>query len=111
VVQKANELTIKTTRIVEYADDTVTEQALSLDGAESKSEFMNSPMLTTARLSDARDCAVIDSTVMLSWTTPATKMTIRDTWRLLDGGRRLSIQRSVSSPRGEQKMVLVVDAR
>lgn len=44
-------LTIKTTRIVEYADDKVTEEKYSLDGTETKSEFMNSPRLTTTRLS------------------------------------------------------------
>ena len=50
VVQTATSLSITTTRIVEYADDQVSAQTLSLDGAESKSEFMNSPMVTTVSI-------------------------------------------------------------
>jgi hypothetical protein len=47
----------------------------------------------------------------MAWTKPASKMTIEDTWTLVDGGRRLSIKRLVSSSRGDQKMTLVFDRR
>jgi mannan endo-1,4-beta-mannosidase len=111
VVQSANQLAIKTTRIVEYADDQVTDQTLSLDGAESKSEFMNSPMATTAHLSETRDAVLIESTVSVAWTKPASTMTIKETWTLLDGGKRLLIKRSFTSARGDQKMTFVFDRR
>ena len=66
VVQHGNDLTIRTTRILEYADDQVTEEKLTLDGAESKSVFMNSPRVTTARLSADGRQLVMDSTVCTS---------------------------------------------
>jgi len=42
IAQRGNSLDIKTTRVVEYADDQVVDEKLTLDGTESKSEFMNS---------------------------------------------------------------------
>jgi hypothetical protein len=111
VVQVGDDLSVKTTRVVEYADDQVSEQKLSLDGTESKSEFMNSPMTTTARLSDLGASATIESTVAITWAAPGAKMSIKDTWTLVDGGAHLQVQRATSSPRGEQKLTMVFDRR
>ena len=112
VIHRGNDLTIRTTRIVEYGDDQVTEDKLTLDGAESKSTFMNSPRVTTAKLSpDARQLD-LDSTVSLVWSTPPSKLIVKDSWRLSDGGAILSIQRFSSSPfMGEQKQTLVFARR
>ena len=111
VVQHGNDLTIRTTRILEYADDQVTEEKLTLDGAESKSQFMNSPRVTTARLSaDGRQLKT-DSTVSLVWGPPGSKMTVTDIWQLGDHGDELSIQRSSASFMGQQNMTLVFARR
>jgi mannan endo-1,4-beta-mannosidase len=107
VAQHGTELSIKTTRIVEFSDDQVTEEKISLDGTESKSEFMNSPRITTVHASAAGDAIVIDSVVTFPWGAPGSKMTSKDTWTLLDGGRTLSIVRHSVSPRGEQSMTMV----
>jgi mannan endo-1,4-beta-mannosidase len=109
VAQHGVDLSIKTTRVVEYADDQVTEEKLVLDGTESKSEFMNSPRVTTARLSGPGDAIVIDSVTTFTWGTPGSKMTSTDTWRLLDGGKTLSIQRHSLSQRGEQNMTMIFE--
>jgi len=111
VVQKEGKLSVKTTRITEMTDDQVTEETLSLDGSESKSQFMNSPRVTRAHLSDARAEIAINSTVSFAWAGNGAKMTVNETWRLLDGGRRLSIKRSSSSPRGNQEMTMIFDKR
>jgi mannan endo-1,4-beta-mannosidase len=111
VRQEGGSLSVKTTRVVEYADESVTEETLSLDGAESKSQFMNSPRVTTARLSDAGDAVLIDSSVAFTRGGVVSKMTTKDTWKLLDGGRRLSIQRHTSSSRGEQDITMIFDRR
>jgi hypothetical protein len=39
------------------------------------------------------------------------KMTIKDTWKLLDGGRRLSVERFTTGFRGDQHTTLVFDRR
>ncbi|HEY4988256.1 MAG TPA: glycosyl hydrolase [Opitutaceae bacterium] len=107
VVQNGDDLDIKTTRVVEFGDDQVSDEKLTLGGPESKSEYMNSPRLTTARRVDDGNGIVTSSVVSFTWGAPGAKMTLSDTWKLVDGGKTLSIQRLVSSPRGEQKMVLV----
>ena len=111
LAQRGSELTVRTTRIVEYEDDHVSEEKLLLDGTEAKSEFMNSPRVSTARLSPSGDSLTIESVVTFKQGSPGAKMTTRETWRLADGGDRLVIQRHVSSPRGEQDLTLVFDRR
>jgi mannan endo-1,4-beta-mannosidase len=96
-----------TTRVVEYADDQVTEEKMTLDGSESKSEFMNSPRVSTARISDKGDEILVDSTVTFTWGAPGSKMTSRESWRLENAGNTLVIERHMISPRGPQDMTLV----
>jgi hypothetical protein len=109
--ERGGTLDVRTTRIVEFADDQVTEEKLSFDGSESKSEFMNSPRVTTARLMDAGKQIVVESVTTSSWPREGTKTTVREAWTLLDGGRTLSIQRHTSSPRGEVDTTLIFDKR
>lgn len=108
VAQKGQSLTVRSTRVVEYADEQVSEEAFTLDGSESKSAFMNWPRVTTARLGAGGQQIQFNSTVATPW---APKMTIDDTWSLADGGTRLIIRRHVASPRGEQNLEIVYDRR
>jgi hypothetical protein len=107
VAQQGNELSVKTTRVVEYGDDQVTEEKLALDGTPTNSTFMNSPRVSTARLSPSGDQIVVDSVVTVAWVAPGAKFTSTDTWTLRDGGKTLSIQRHALSPRGEQNTAMV----
>jgi hypothetical protein len=111
VVQHGNELTVRTTRILEYADDQVSEEKLTLDGAESKSVFMNSPRVTTAHLSADGKQLTMDSTVILVWGPPGSKLTVKDIWELSGGGDVLSIRRSTNSFMGSQETTLAFDRR
>jgi mannan endo-1,4-beta-mannosidase len=111
LVQLGTELTVRTTRIVEYADDQVTEEKMLLDGTPSKSEFMNSPRVSTAKVSASGDAITVESEVRFTWGAPGAKMTIKETWKLADGGNRLRVQRHMSSPRGEQDLTLVFEKR
>jgi mannan endo-1,4-beta-mannosidase len=111
VVQEGNDLTIRTTRVLEYADDQVTEEKLTLDGAESKSDFMNSPRVTTARMSADGATLEMNSIISLNWGPPGTKLIVKDTWSLSGHGDLLTVQRSTSGFRGEQKLVLVLARR
>jgi mannan endo-1,4-beta-mannosidase len=107
VAQQGNELSVKTTRVVEYGDDQVTEEKLALDGTPSNSTFMNSPRVSTARVSPSGDEIVVDSVVTVPWVAPGAKFASTDTWTMRDGGKTLSIQRHASSPRGEQNTTMV----
>jgi mannan endo-1,4-beta-mannosidase len=111
VVERGNDLTIRTTRILEYADDQMTEEKLTLDGAESTSVFMNSPRVTTARISADGQQLEMHSTVSLVWGPPGSKLTVTDIWKLSDHGGGLSIQRSTTSFMGQANTTLVFDRR
>jgi mannan endo-1,4-beta-mannosidase len=106
-----NDLTIKSTRVVEFAEDQITEEKLTLDGAEVKSEFMNSPRVTTAHLAGDGESLTMDSTVALVWGPPNSKLTMQDVWQLLEHGRVLSIQSTTKSFRGEQHSTLIFERR
>ncbi len=110
VTQQDGTLTIRSTRVLEYADDEVTEETLTLDGAESRSTYMQSPRATTARLTSDRQHLLIVSTIAPVWT-PGSKMTVTDTWALSEGGSRLTIQRETQSSAGDQTVTLVYDRR
>jgi hypothetical protein len=110
VVQHGNDLAIKTTRIVEFGDNEVAEEKLTLDGTEAKSEFMDSPRVTTARLADD-GTLVLDSVVSLKWGPDGSKLTTNDVWTLQAGGDVLQIQRASHSFMGDQKEKLLFNRR
>jgi mannan endo-1,4-beta-mannosidase len=110
VSEQGDDLTIRSTRILEYADDQVTEEKLTLGGAATTSEFMNSPRTTTARrTADGRELR-LDSTVLPAWA-PGSKMTVADRWTLSEGGVVLTIRRSTTAPAVPQQQTLVFDRR
>jgi len=111
VSQHGNDLTIRTTRILEYADDQVTEEKLTLDGAESKSVFMDSPRVTTAHPSADGKQLIMDSSVAFTWGPPGSKFTVNDVWELRDGGDTLLMRRSTDSFMGRRDAVLFFDRR
>ena len=89
----------------------MTEEKLTLDGAESKSVFMNSPRITTARLCADASQIAIESAVSFTWGPPGSKFITKDTWKLASRGNVLTILRSTSSPRGQENLTLVFDRR
>lgn len=111
IAEQGDALTIRSTRILEYADDQVTVEKLTLDGAESKSVFMNSPRITTARRSADGSELLMQSSISFAWSPPGSKFITEDTWKLASHGDVLTIQRSSSSPMGRQNINLVYNRR
>jgi hypothetical protein len=112
IVQKGGALTLLTTRIVEIADDQVTEETLLLDGTPTHSEFMNSPRVTTARIAPDGRTIRVESVTTVTWGSRAgMKTTSSETWALSEHGRVLTIQKLNSSPRGQERVTLVFDRR
>ena len=111
ITQNGNSLNVKTTRIVEYEDDHVTEEKFLLDGTETKSEFMHSPRVTTAHRSQDGSGVVMDSVVAVTWGPPNSKLTLKETWQMRDSGNGLSIETLAHSLMGEQRTALYFDRR
>jgi hypothetical protein len=96
--------------IVEWADDEVTEQTLTLDGRDNVSTGLDEGRrVQNATLSSAKDTLIIDSrTSFVSGERPVDVRT-RDVWTLRRRGRQLVIARLGESPGGPVESVLRYD--
>jgi len=111
IADHGDSLAVRTVRIVEYADNEVTEEDVRLDGSESKSEFMHAPRVTTAHRSANGAVIEMVSTTRFAWGPAGTTARETSTWSLLDHGHSLSVKRSASSPMGQQDSTLVFTRR
>ncbi len=111
IIQKENDLTIHNTFIVEYADDRVIEQKLTLDGKECMSEFRNSPRIMTANWSENGDTLIIESKITFNRGGQTPEMVINEAWTLLEQGKILSIKQFSTSFWGERNITLIFDKK
>ncbi len=109
IEQNKNELIIKRTHIVEFADNTITEEIFPLDGSEIHSEFRNSPKVTTVTLSEKRDTLYIDSKVTFTWDNRTSETITREIWTLEERGKVLSIHQYSNSFWSERNIILKFD--
>jgi len=61
--QDDNILYVKKYMIAEYGNDLITNEEILLDGKEMKSEFYNSPRISTATINDNSNSLMISSVV------------------------------------------------
>lgn len=92
ITHKGYDITINSTRILEYADDEVTEEKMKLDGTEYKSEFWNSPRIKTANLSDDRKKIIFKTKIIFEIRDNKAETVIDEIWSLTDYGEILSIK-------------------
>jgi hypothetical protein len=107
VAQNEHELTMKRIIVLEYADDRINEERLTLDGKENRSEFMNFPRITTAQFSEDGDTLVINSKVTILRGDQTIEMVSKETWTYGEQGAILSIQQTSSSNWGERNIRMV----
>jgi hypothetical protein len=111
VAHQGNTLSRRTTRVVEYADDQVTEDSFPLDGSEHETAgFRDMKGTLSGRLSRDGRQLVITSSFDAPFGPPGGKMSVTGSWELWAGGRQLAV-RQVSSFRGADEMLLVFDRR
>ena len=109
IAQNEHEIAIKRIVVLEYADDRITEEKLTLDGKEVRSEFMNFPRITTAQFGEGGDTLVIHSKVSMLRGDQSFEMVVKETWTLEERGAVLSIQQASSSYWGERNITMVFD--
>jgi mannan endo-1,4-beta-mannosidase len=107
--QNENDLAIQRSYLEEWQDDRVTDEKMTLDGQESKSEFYGAPRITTAGLSVNRDTLNIKSKVTFNRGGQASQMTITEAWGMQNRGKELVITQTSMSAQGERKIVMVYD--
>lgn len=111
VIQKGNNITIERTRILEYADDEITKEKMTLDGKEYESEFWNSSRITTANWSKNGKTLIFESKIEFNMGGKATEMVSNEIWSLMEYGEILSIKQSSTSPWGKRKTTMIYDKR
>ena len=111
VTQGENDFAIQKTIILEYTDDMITNENLTLDGKECASEFWNSPRMTKATWSQKNDTLFVDSKVMSKRNGQNLEMVSHESWTLHDKGTILSLKTVSSSPWGERTINMIFDAK
>ncbi|MBN2412423.1 hypothetical protein JXQ31_12100 [candidate division KSB1 bacterium] len=109
ITQKDNDLSIQRSFIVEWGDDRITEEKLTLDGAELKSEFFNAPRITTANWSPDCDTLHINSKVTFTRGDRNFEMVADEAWSLQKRGKILSIKQSSTSFQGKREITQIFE--
>jgi len=109
VEQGDNRLVIKKTIVPEYKENEVIIDTIYLDGSEMRSEFRNSPMITTADFSEKRDSIYFTSKITFGWGDRISEMIINETWCLKDNGQTLSVEQSSSSMWGDRNITMIYE--
>lgn len=103
-------LDVKKVMIVEWEDDRITNEEIMLDGAEMKSDYYNSPRISTASWNEASKSVIINSTVKIERGGRSFEMKSTEEWSLQEDGNILKIVQTSTSFRGEEvKLSLVYD--
>ena len=111
ISHEGNDLIIQRSFIVEWGDDMIAEEALTLDGKEAKSQLWDSPRMTTANLSADGDTLIIVSKTTLDRGGRTFEMVTNERWSLQERGRILSIEQSSTSFRDERHITMIFDKR
>jgi mannan endo-1,4-beta-mannosidase len=109
IAQKDNDLSIKKTFIVEFVENKITDENLTLDGKEIKTEIFNSPGTKSANWNTGNDTLSIESKASFNRDGKPVQMIVNEKWSSLEHGNHLQINQYSSSFWGERKATLVFD--
>jgi len=110
--QDDNILYAKKHMIAEYGNDLITNEEILLDGTEMKSEFYNSPRISTASINENTKSLTISSVVKFNRGGQITEMKNSEEWSLQQGGKVLKIVQTSTGFRGEvTTLILVFDKK
>ncbi len=102
IIQKDSTLAIKSTSVVEWANDKVTEQILALNGRDMKLKgLFNAPRIENAHWSAGKDTLTIDSKTTFTFGGNTRVMKSKAIWILQRRGNQLVINLTADSFRGE----------
>ena len=109
IKQEGNNLTIERLRTGRDGQEMTSTQELTLDGKESEYTAGRGTRKSTVTWSDDGKSLTIKSTMVFDRDGETMEMKSVEQWKLIDGGKILSIDSSSSTPRGERKATMVYD--
>ncbi|MCX6237147.1 MAG: glycosyl hydrolase [Bacteroidia bacterium] len=101
-------LYVKKQLVMEWGDDRITNEVISLDGSEMKSEFFNAPRISKASLDIDSKTLNINSVVKFNRGGQTTEMKSSEVWSLQQDGKVLRILQTSTGFRGEKIEVSLV---
>ncbi len=113
VSQDENKLSIQKTFIVEWGDDRVRIDTLTLDGKEneSTSDYWNSPQIMKANWSENGDTLIIETKITFNRGGQKSEITARENWVLQESDEVLAIKYHSKSRWGERNISIIFDKR
>lgn len=104
VVQKSNNLNIKSYAVSEYSDDEVTDQSLSLDSKENISKvFGDATRTQTAKWTAQKDTLAIETKITMHFGGRSNQMNSTEFWTLKKRGKKLVINQTTDGFMNEGK--------
>ena len=111
LAQSGNDLTVQKIFSSPDQGEFTGEEKLTLDGMECKSDFMNSPRVSTAKWSPKGDTLTVSTTIAFDMNGEKSEMTMKEAYSLKDDGKALSVGHSSKSTWGERNLSLVYDKK
>ncbi len=111
VSQDEDIMFLKKYNIVEWGDDRIANEELSLDGQEMKSVFWNSPRISIVNWNKESGSMRIDSNITFTRGGQSTEMKSSETWSLSGDGSELMIRQESTGFSGAQQVLLLVYER
>lgn len=92
VKQKDDKISVVSASLVEWDDDQITEETLTLDGKDNNSiSFMNSPRIQKAFWSTEKDTLTIDSRITFNFSGRTNELKSKEIWTLQRNRKKLVI--------------------
>ena len=107
IIQKENRFSIRKTYIVEYDDNRIVDENLTLDGKSSGLEMWNMPLLASTRWS--RDTLIVDAKVDTAAGSRFVPTAVCEAWSLQRNGSELSIRQVSESFFGKRTVTMVFE--
>ena len=108
VTQSGNDMTVAKTFESPDQGEMVSDEKLTLDGAECKSEIWGgTPRVSTANWNDKGDMLKIATTITFERDGQQSTMDMNEEWSLSEDGKMLSVKHSSSSEWGERNITMV----
>ena len=109
IIQQGNSIEIQKTFLVEYNDNLVEKQKLSIDGPEITIQLHNSPMIITAKHIIGTDSIEINSKAVFTHNGKTMNMLEDQKWVLTNKGRTLVIEQYSNTNGNVRKIKMIFD--
>jgi hypothetical protein len=111
LAQSGNDLTVQKIFSSPDQGEFTGEEKLTLDGMECKSDFMNSPRVSTAKWSPKGDTLTVSTIISFDMNGEKSEMSMKEAYSLKEDGKALSVEHHSKSSWGERKLSLIFDKK